>query len=532
MGRIRKSFKSHVENMVTCGLSKSYQQFESENLIIEDSVCNLLDTSSSLSTSETTVNMTKKSANLNKNRKNAFGYNCSECGHKGTIQNDELQPKCLTGNLKDKLNNENNNNSERLIRAKCDISTRKQTPDDSLLSCIVVNNDLHGENENKKEVPLSVSRAISGVKFSPSKHNGTIDAIIKGRFLQMFNTTSTENKVHGTSSTFCNNSSNQLQNKNLVTKQQRIQSSPYKMSSSTTENTFDFKRKNSKKLNNIENNLLQHNSNRHQYNQNTQSNKLSESSKCFPVETNATSLTLPSSLSDVLTTSCYDTNCLWAKVTRTEEVQLRNAAWYQPGLSREIVNEVLSDTSPLHQQLPHGTFLVRSSLTHPDSFALSIKVPLPISSSSSAMGSQGNGSSSSSSASIAHYLIIASLSHGYRINGSVKSFPTLYSLIVHHSVMKEVLPCTLNLSVAAGVTTICEQRFTQSNGTSQFTYHTTATTEEDVFSDSTTEEEEDVDEILSKDISDANYPDLLSTLRKALLESSFSEEKNNLISLS
>jgi hypothetical protein len=106
------------------------------------------------------------------------------------------------------------------------------------------------------------------------------------------------------------------------------------MSSSTTENTFDFKRKNSKKLNNIENNLLQHNSNRHQYNQNTQSNKLSESSKCFPVETNATSLTLPSSLSDVLTTSCYDTNCLWAKVTRTEEVQLRNAAWYQPGLSR------------------------------------------------------------------------------------------------------------------------------------------------------------------------------------------------------
>jgi hypothetical protein len=98
--------------------------------------------------------------------------------------------------------------------------------------------------------------------------------------------------------------------------------------------------------------------------------------------------------------------------------------------------------------------------------------------------------------------------------------------------MKEVLPCTLNLSVAAGVTTICEQRFTQSNGTSQFTYHTTATTEEDVFSDSTTEEEEDVDEILSKDISDANYPDLLSTLRKALLESSFSEEKNNLISLS
>ena len=83
MGRIRKSFKSHVENMVTCGLSKSYQQFESENTIIEDSVCNLLDTSRSLSTSST---MSKKSTFLNKNRKNAFCYNCSECGHRGTIK--------------------------------------------------------------------------------------------------------------------------------------------------------------------------------------------------------------------------------------------------------------------------------------------------------------------------------------------------------------------------------------------------------------------------------------------------------------
>lgn len=86
MGRIRKTFKSHVENMVTCGLSKSYQQFESENTIIDDSVCNLFDTSRSLSTSPTTANMMKKSAKLNKNRKNEFCYNCSECGHRGTIE--------------------------------------------------------------------------------------------------------------------------------------------------------------------------------------------------------------------------------------------------------------------------------------------------------------------------------------------------------------------------------------------------------------------------------------------------------------
>ena len=81
---------------------------------------------------------------------------------------------------------------------------------------------------------------------------------------------------------------------------------------------------------------------------------------------------------------------------------------------------------------------------------------------SSASASSKRRLSSSSSASIAHYLIIASLSHGYRINGSVKSFPTLYSLIVHHSVMKEILPCTLNLSVAAEMT---RRHFSLSNDT-------------------------------------------------------------------
>ena len=182
------------------------------------------------------------------------------------------------------------------------------------------------------------------------------------------------------------------------------------------------------------------------------------------------------------------------------------------------MTEVLSD-----HQLPHGTFLVRSSLSHPDSFALSIKVPLP--SSSLLLGSQqGESSSDASPPSIAHYLIIASLSHGYRINGSVKSFPTLFSLIVHHSVMKETLPCTLNLSVAAEMT---RRHFTMSNNaldstTAQFVK------EEEVICDHFAKEEDHEE---SKDVSDANYPDLLDTLRKAL-KSSYSEEKNNLITLS
>ena len=185
---------------------------------------------------------------------------------------------------------------------------------------------------------------------------------------------------------------------------------------------------------------------------------------------------------------------------------------------REIVTEVLSD-----HELPHGTFLVRSSLSHPDSFALSIKVPLP--SSSLLLGSQeGESSIHSSPSSIAHYLIIASLSHGYRINGSVKSFPTLFSLIVHHSVMKEILPCTLNLSVAAEMT---RRHFTMSNDALDST-KAHFVKEEEVICDHFANEEDHEE---SKDVSDANYPDLLDTLRKAL-NSSYSEEKNNLITLS
>ena len=180
------------------------------------------------------------------------------------------------------------------------------------------------------------------------------------------------------------------------------------------------------------------------------------------------------------------------------------------------MNELLSATSTSYQHLPYGTFLVRSSLTHPDSFALSIKVP--------SSESRHTGDSS-----IAHYLIIASLSHGYRINGSAKSFPTLYSLIVHHSVMKEILPCTLHLSVvASGVVTSCEkQHFPNLSGNSE---SSSDITKED-FNCNLTPEDIDIVPKDSKDISDANYPDLLCTLRKALLASSFSEEKNSLITL-
>ena len=195
---------------------------------------------------------------------------------------------------------------------------------------------------------------------------------------------------------------------------------------------------------------------------------------------------------------------------------------------REIVNELLSAELSETQKQPFGTFLVRSSSTHPDSFALSIKVPSTTSSSFSTGSQTGETSTAFTPASIAHYLIIASLSHGYRINGSVKSFPTLYSLIVHHSVMKEILPCTLNLkSVAESTTRSCEHRFCHFNANTSVN-HTTP--DEDVLDGIA----QDIDILPedSKDVSDANYPDLLCTLRKTLLSTSFCEENNVLINLS
>ncbi|XP_037566768.1 tensin-2 [Dermacentor silvarum] len=103
-----------------------------------------------------------------------------------------------------------------------------------------------------------------------------------------------------------------------------------------------------------------------------------------------------------------------------EEEELREAPWYQAGIPREIALEVLS-------QEPIGSFLVRQSSTKPGCFALSLRVPRSV---------QPSG--------IAHYLIMHT-NRGYKIKGFTKEFSTLTSLITHHSVMPELLPCPLSL---------------------------------------------------------------------------------------
>ncbi|XP_045468437.1 tensin-3-like isoform X2 [Harmonia axyridis] len=104
-----------------------------------------------------------------------------------------------------------------------------------------------------------------------------------------------------------------------------------------------------------------------------------------------------------------------------EQEELRMAPWFQAGIPREIALEILA-------QEPIGTFMVRESTSKPGCFALSLRVPRNF---------QPTG--------IAHYLIVRT-NKGYKIQGFTKEFTTLTSLITHHSVMPELLPCPLSLS--------------------------------------------------------------------------------------
>ncbi|XP_018013902.1 ras guanine nucleotide exchange factor Y [Hyalella azteca] len=108
-------------------------------------------------------------------------------------------------------------------------------------------------------------------------------------------------------------------------------------------------------------------------------------------------------------------------LTAPDEPHLRAAAWFQAGIPREIALEVLG-------QEPLGAFLVRESSSKPGCYALSLRVPTDF-----------------ASTGIAHYLIVKT-SRGYRIKGFTKEFPTLRTLITHHSVMPELLPVPLLLT--------------------------------------------------------------------------------------
>ncbi|XP_029651682.1 tensin-4-like isoform X1 [Octopus sinensis] len=103
-----------------------------------------------------------------------------------------------------------------------------------------------------------------------------------------------------------------------------------------------------------------------------------------------------------------------------EDEALRHASWYQAGIPREIALEIL-------QQEEVGSFIVRDSTTHPGCYALSVKVP-----------------KYENLSGISHYLILKT-HRGVKLKGLDKEWPNLASLVTHHTVMREMLPCTLKL---------------------------------------------------------------------------------------
>ena len=162
-----------------------------------------------------------------------------------------------------------------------------------------------------------------------------MDALINGRFLQVFHNPFGENKSKDTSQ-FLFKFITQALNKNPRAKHQRVQSTPYQKQSSITQECVNCTRNNFQKRNNFQNdsrNTVPTTLNHHKNNINPSSAILSESSADLEIMLQLNS-TVPHQLSSALSTSCSSTDYSWAKVTRTEEIQLRNKAWYQPGLSR------------------------------------------------------------------------------------------------------------------------------------------------------------------------------------------------------
>lgn len=83
-----------------------------------------------------------------------------------------------------------------------------------------------------------------------------------------------------------------------------------------------------------------------------------------------------------------------------EEADLKDACWYQAGISRDIAVEVLQSKSP-------GAFLVRKSSSKPGCYALTLRVPSP------------------PGPKIANYIILRS-PRGYKIKVRIEKLLKLY----------------------------------------------------------------------------------------------------------
>merc|ERR1711953_954950 len=99
------------------------------------------------------------------------------------------------------------------------------------------------------------------------------------------------------------------------------------------------------------------------------------------------------------------------------EARTLSASWFCPKMSRFQTENFLKNS-------PVGSFVVRNCSSQNCSYVLSLRAP---------------------GVTVQHYLILSSATE-VKISGSVKSFSSLFSLVTHLSIMKEILPCRLSLS--------------------------------------------------------------------------------------
>ena len=94
-----------------------------------------------------------------------------------------------------------------------------------------------------------------------------------------------------------------------------------------------------------------------------------------------------------------------------------SSPWFCPALTRSQASSILSSSSV-------GSFLVRRSISQGSSYALSVRVP----------GVQ-----------VQHHLLLVGDGQGVSLHGSEKVFPSIHAMVTHLSIMKESLPCTLDM---------------------------------------------------------------------------------------
>ncbi|CAH8839503.1 unnamed protein product [Trichobilharzia szidati] len=132
--------------------------------------------------------------------------------------------------------------------------------------------------------------------------------------------------------------------------------------------------------------------------------------------------------------------------------ELSHAPWYLPNLPRDKALEMLAKQPP-------GSFVVRDSGSHPNSYALSVRSSsdhsvgscfhsrqsqVPISRMKDVHPSLGSVYPSSASG-ISHFLIQKTPGGGVKLKGLDKEWPSLACLVLHLTVMPEMLPCPLRL---------------------------------------------------------------------------------------